>query len=209
MVELKDGEGSTRSAFYAVDDQIITASTFKVFVAYAALLKIEQGVYTLETATSHGSIDHCIRQMLIPSDDECALALQHLIGWNEIDNVLAAAGFKATDLNNYSGGDKVSTARDEMLLLTKLYNGELLNPTSTEYLFNIMDDQVYRSGIIAGSRGARAPSKVGILYGLRHDIGIVYSPKATYAVLILTNNAGGNFTNIKLLSEQIYDFYNR
>ncbi|MEK7602943.1 MAG: serine hydrolase [Patescibacteria group bacterium] len=209
VVELKDGVGPTRSAFYAADDQIITASTFKVFVAYVALLKIEQGLYTLQTPTSQGTIDHCIHQMLIPSDDDCALALQHLIGWSEIDRVLAAAGFTSTDLNNSTGGDKVSTARDEMLLLTKLYNGELLNKSSVDYLFSIMDDQVYRSGIIAGSRGAQTPSKVGILYGLRHDIGIVYSLRATYALVVLTNNAGGNFTNIKLLSEQIYDFYNR
>jgi len=209
VVELKDGVGSTRSAFYGADEPIITASTFKVFVAYATLLKIEQGVYNFQTQTSHGTIDHCIHQMLIPSDDVCALALQHLIGWSEIDKILAAAGFSATDLNNSMGGDKTSTARDEMSLLTKLYNGELLSKGSVDYLFDIMDEQVYRSGIIAGSRGARAPSKVGILYGLRHDIGVVYSPKATYAVVILTNNAGGNFANIKQLSEQIYDFYNK
>jgi Beta-lactamase enzyme family/Putative peptidoglycan binding domain len=206
-VELKDGQ--TRSAFYAADDQIITASTFKVFVAYVALLKIEQGVYTLDTQTELGSIDYCMRRMLIPSADDCALALQHLIGWSEIDRVLAAAGFGSTDLNNSTGGDKYSTARDEMKLLTKLYNGELLSASSVDYLFSIMDDQIYRSGIIAGSRGTRAPSKVGILYGLRHDIGVVYGPKTTYALVILTNNAGGSFTNVKLLAEQIYDFYNQ
>lgn len=205
-VEL-DGPGH-RSAFYNADEAIITASTYKVFVAYAALLKVEQGEWTLNSGTSLGSLDHCMTEMIVVSDNSCAMALQDKLGWSWLDGFLKDRGFEATKLNNSSGGDKYSTVRDEMELLTGLYNSELVNTGSRDYLFGLMSRQIYRQGIVAGSGGSLVADKVGFLYDLYHDMGIVYSPKSTYALVIMTEGAGG-FNNVRLLSEEIYDFYNQ
>lgn len=205
-VEL-EGPGH-RSAFYNADNSIITASTYKLFVAYATMLKIESGEWTLDSATSLGSVDRCMTDMIVISDNSCALALQDKLGWTWLDSFLKDKGFTSTKLNNYLGGDKYSTARDEMNLLTGLYNTELVNKESRDYIFGLMGRQIYRQGIVAGSSGSLVADKVGFLDDLYHDVGIVYGPKSTYALVIMTEGAGG-FNNIRLLSHQIYDYYNQ
>lgn len=205
-VEL-EGPGH-RSAFYEADESIITASTYKVFVAYAAMLKVEAGEWTLNSPTSLGTLDRCITDMIVVSDNACAMAIQDKLGWKWLDSFLNDKGFKDTKLNNSMGGDKFSTARDEMTLLTGLYNTELINQTSRDYLFGLMGKQIYRQGIVAGSGGSLVADKVGFLDDLYHDMGIVYGPKSTYALVIMTQGAGG-FQNIRLLSQLIYDYYNQ
>ena len=197
-----------RSAFYNPDQKIITASTFKLFVAYGIMQKIDAGELTMGSIVANSTVESCMYKMIHFSDNNCGKALQLQLGWATFDSKLASDGFTATKLNNSSAGDKWSTARDEMSLLTKLYNHELLTSESTDYLLNLMKNQIYRSGIPAGSRGAVVANKVGYLYGLTHDIGIVYSPKATYAVAIMTDGSAG-WTNIKQLSQLIHDFYNQ
>ena len=186
---------------------MITASTYKLFVAYGVLQKIEQGAWTMNTATASGSVGDCMYRMIHISDNDCAATLQKQLGYNEFAAQMKRDGFTSTNLLN-STGDKHSTARDEMTLVTKLYNHELLNAASTDYLFGLMENQIYRSGIPAGSNGSVVADKVGFLYALNHDVGVVYSPKSTYALVIMTDGAGG-WNNVKLLSQQIYDFYNQ
>lgn len=201
------GEGN-RSAFYNADTSIVTASTYKLFIAYGTMQKIEDGSLTLQTATPLGTVEDCMYQMIHFSTNECAKALQDILGWAAFDKKLQADGFTATQLHNSEGTDKHTTARDEMKLLTKLYNRELLNDTSTEYIFDLMKKQIYRKGIPAGSQGAIVADKVGFLDGLYHDIGIVYAPKCTYALVILTDGSVG-WDPIRQLSQQVYEFYNQ
>ena len=63
-----------------------------------------------------------------------------------------------------------------------------------------MKRNVYRQGIPAGASGTVA-DKVGFLNGLLHDAAIVYSPKGTYVLVILTN--GSSWANIAELTKKI------
>ena len=201
------GEGN-RSAFYNADDSIVTASTYKLFIAYGIMQKIDDGSLSLGSPTPLGTVEECMYQMIHVSSNECGKALQDILGWAAFDKKLKADGFTATQLHNSEGTDKHTTARDEMKLVTKLYNRELLSDASTEYLFDLMKKQIYRKGIPAGSNGAVVADKVGYLDGLYHDIGVVYAPKCTYALVILTDGSAG-WDNIRQLSQQVYDFYNQ
>jgi len=196
------GSGS-RSAFYNADTTISTASIYKMYVGYAAMKRVEEGTLTKETQTSSGTVDYCINRMIVVSDNPCGEALLSYLGASKIDQMLASNGFGATKT-----ATSKTTARNTVNLLAKMYNHEILTKASTDYLFNFMASQVYRQGIPAGSKGAVVQDKVGFLDGLYHDAGLVYSPKGTYALVILTDGAGG-FSNLKLLSQQIYDFYNQ
>lgn len=69
-----------------------------------------------------------------------------------------------------------------------------------------MKRQIYRSGIPAGSHGAAVADKVGFLDGYLHDAGIVYSPKATYALVIMSS--GSSWSNISDLADAVYEFMN-
>jgi|GEM_PF-4096365 len=199
---------NNRSAFYNADSAVVTASTFKLFVAYGILQDIENGKITMNTSTSEGSVSDCMYKMIHISDNDCASALQSLLGFESFQARLKADGMPNTDLIRTPTKDKHSTARDEMTLVTKLYNHELINEDSLKYLLDLMENQVYRSGIPAGSHGALVADKVGFLYALNHDIGIVYGPKSTYALVILTDGAGG-WNNVRLLADQVYGFYNQ
>lgn len=196
-----------RSAYYNPDISIVPASTYKIFLAYAALKKVELGQLSLGSQTGSGSLDYCIQRMILVSDNTCAYAVLNLIGWAETDNVIAAAGFDSTSLNNSGGGYMSTTARDLTNLLIGLYNGSLINASNTNYLFNLMKEQIYRSGIPAGSGGSVVADKVGFLDSWNHDAGIVYAPNTTYVLVILTTNS--SFTTIKELASGLYNIYNQ
>jgi beta-lactamase class A len=197
-----------RSAFYNADVKTIPASTYKLYLAYSIMQRIEAGTLSLETPTARGSIDDCMHEMIIVSPNECANIFHDMLGWAALDAKLVADGFTSTKLDNSAGGDKYTTANDQINLLSKLYFTDLINQNSQDYLFGLMKRQIWRSGIPAGSRGATVADKVGYLDNLTHDIAIVYGPKATYALVILTDGAGG-WPNIRALAQQVYDFYNQ
>jgi beta-lactamase class A len=195
-----------RSAYYGQDSSTVPASTYKLFLAYAALYKIEQGQLSFSTQSSAGSVDYCIQRMIIVSDNTCAKALLDLIGWAETDSIIHAAGFTLTNLNNSGGGYMSTTAGNLAALLSGFYHYTLLNVSDTDYLLGLMKQQIYRSGIPAGSGGSTVADKVGFLDSWNHDAGIVYAPNATYLLVILTTSS--NFSTIKSLASGIYDLYN-
>ena len=63
-----------------------------------------------------------------------------------------------------------------------------------------MQRNIYRQGIPAGASGSVA-DKVGFLNGLLHDAAIVYSPKGTYALVIMTD--GSSWAEIADITRQI------
>jgi beta-lactamase class A len=207
QVVVRELGGSGRAASWEENTAVVPASIFKVFLAYAAIHKIEQGQLTFDTETSHGTIDHCINRMIIVSDDACAIAISNYIGWEEVDSIIHAAGYTSTTLNNQHGGHKSSTANDIANIFTGLHASSIMSPSNSQYLQNLMHQQIYRRGIPAGSNGSAVADKVGILDAWTHDAGIVYSPKATYVLVVMTTNGG--FGEIRELSQSIYDLYNR
>ena len=202
-IELNDN----RSAFYNQTVGTVPASTYKLFVAYVALKQIEQGSLSFSSPTSAGSLDACLQKMILVSDNTCAMAILDLLGWSQAEGQIKAAGFSSTNINNSGGGYMTSTASDIANLLKGFYDGSLLSTSSTDYLFGLMKQQVYRSGIPAGSFGAVVADKVGFLYTWNHDAAIVYAPNSTYILVILTTNSG--FAQIKDLAGQIYNLYNQ
>jgi len=59
-----------------------------------------------------------------------------------------------------------------------------------------MKKNVYTAGIPSGIK-ADVADKVGFLDALLHDAAIVYSPKGTYVLIIMTNNASwGNIAEL-------------
>jgi beta-lactamase class A len=195
-----------RSAYYNQDTATVPASTYKLFLAYVALKKIEQGALSFSSQTTAGSLDSCLQKIILVSDNNCAQAILDLIGWTEAENQVKAAGFSATNINNSGGGYMTTTATDLVNLLKGFYNGSLLNTSSTDYIFNLMKQQEYRNGIPAGSPNSVVADKVGFLDSWNHDAAIVYAPNSTYILVILTTNS--SFAQVKDLASQIYNLYN-
>jgi beta-lactamase class A len=200
-VSIAELSGARRHATYQADTQFTTASTYKLFVAYSTLLRIESGSWQWSDQIQGGySLSQCFDRMIRLSDNDCASALLIKIGFQEITNEAHAAGANNT---SFLGNDGIkSTAADEALLLSELQSGQILAQQSNRDVWiNALKSNVYRQGIPAGIPSAIVADKVGFLDTLLHDAAIVYSPSGTYVLVIMTDNA--SWTNIAELASQI------
>lgn len=212
-VVVKELGGKERSASFRASSSVVAASTYKLFVAYAAYHLSEAGTLDLNQVILEGkTIEQCIQVAIVNSDNNCAIAVAERIGWAQIDAMLAEAGYQNIRLNNYSApkvydGEKIAPASELAKLLEKLHVGTLLNPSNTAKLLGYMKSQVYRQGIPAGAKGATVADKVGFLYGYLHDAAIVYTPSSTYVLVIMTD--GSSWQNIASLTKAINESMNQ
>ncbi len=211
-VMVQELNGDLRGASRNADTAMVTASTYKIYVAYAVLHEIEQGTYSLNTVTRTGqTVQNALQKMILQSDNTSAEALGFLVGWDRVDQLAAAVGATHTDINNYNSagvaanGDKRSTANDLTLMVTKLQQGTLLSSADTKLLLGLMKTQVWRERIPAGvPSGIAVADKPGWLANVENDAAIVYGPKSTYTLIIMTN---GSITSpLADLSKLIYNY---
>lgn len=217
-VSVRELSGNRRTATYQQGNSMSAASTFKIYVAYAVLHQIEQGRYRLSTVTSDGkSIQTDLANMIVNSDNDASRTLGFMLGWQHINDLLKSQGLTATDLNNYNPpstapiGDKHSTTADFTTFLGLLNSGKLLNQTDTQYLLGLMERQAYReripAGVPSGTTVADKPGWLRVSEGdsenVQDDVAIVYGPKSTYVLTIMTN--GTSTQPLADLSKLVYD----
>lgn len=182
------------------DKQYHPASTYKLFVAYSVLKRIDNGQMNLgQTTTGGQSVAQCFDNMIVNSDNACGEWFGQAIGWNNITVEARAIGASNTTLSL----PFVSTANDMALFLQKLESNQLgLSEMSRSRLLDAMKRQVYRKGIPAGV-GVQVADKVGFLEGLLHDAAIVYSPSGVYVLVIYSD--GSSWASIADAARQIQE----
>lgn len=194
--------GDHRNAGYNENRIFETASTYKLFVAYSTLLRIDDGRFSLNDQIAGGrNLATCFDDMIVKSDNDCAEALLYKIGQAQVTNEIQALGLKNTSfMKSYIQ----STAADEALFLGMLENNQLkIKPDSRARLLGAMKRNIYRNGVPAGASGQVA-DKVGFLYALLHDASIVYSPGGVYVLVVLTD--GSSWSAIADLTREIEKF---
>ncbi len=178
--------GDHRHAGYNDTQVFETASTYKLFVAYGTLKRIESGQWHWSDQIQGGrDLTKCFDDMIVKSDNACGEALLSKIGYTTLTNELKAVGLGSS---SFIGNFIQSTAADEATLLGALQAGQLLSPASTDTLLSAMKRNIYRKGIPAGANGTVA-DKVGFLNGLFHDASIVYGPGGTYVLVVMTDGS--------------------
>ncbi len=162
------------------------ASTYKLFVAWAVLQRIDSGkLHWTDSAVNGLNVSGCFDTMIINSDNACGEYFGgEVIGWANLNTMLRGIGFGCTNLSTAW----YTCANDETLFLHKLQRGLLLDTDQTARLLAVMKQQVYRDGIPDGV-AAGVADKVGFLYGMLHDTAIVYDSHGTYALTILTDGS--------------------
>jgi len=198
MIEL---DGQHRRASYNDTTQFTTASTYKLFVAYSTLKRVEAGAWHWSDQIDSGrNLTTCFNDMIEKSDNACAEALLNKIGHAEITSDAHDVGCTST---SFMGNDGIkSTPADEALLLAELQTGQILTQQSSRDVWiNAMKQNIYRQGIPAGVKNATVADKVGFLDALLHDAAIVYSPSGTYILVIMTN--GSSWGTIADLASQL------
>lgn len=198
--------GQGRHASYQGTKQFRTASTYKLFVAYGTLKRVEAGQWSWSMQV-HGGRDlaKCFDDMIVKSDNPCAETLLEKIGYKTLTSELKAIGLTGSGFT-CSCGYPVTTANDLATFNGALYSGQLVNASSTERLISAMKRNIFRQGIPKGASGQTA-NKVGFLDAYLHDAAIVYSPSGTYVLTILTE--GSSWGTIAELTKQIETIRNQ
>ena len=199
-VSLIELSGQRRRADYNASLPFTTASTYKVYVAYSVLKRVESGAFSWnESAVNGKDMATCFDDMIVLSDNACAEAFVQKIGYTPLHQDVTGLGLKGTSFIDRESFK--TTAGDLSNFMAMLESGQLpLSSESRSRLIDAMKRNVYRRGIPDGASGTVA-DKVGFLDGLLHDTAIVYSPSGTYVLTILTD--GSSWANIADLTRQI------
>jgi beta-lactamase class A len=197
LIELSD---KRRRAAFQDDKQFTTASTYKLFVAYSSLKRVEEGAWQWSDQIQGGrNLEKCFDDMIVRSDNACAEALLQKIGFKAATSEIQALGL--TNTTFLKGDTPLTTAGDLSLFNAMLQSNQLLSQqASRDRLINAMKRNIYRQGIPAGT-GNQVADKVGFLDGLFHDAAIVYGPSGPYVLTIMSE--GSNWATIADLTRQI------
>ncbi len=197
-VSFAELDGQRRHASYQGTKAFRTASTYKLFVAFGTLKRIESGQWHWSDQI-HGGRDltKCFDDMIVKSDNPCAETLLSKIGYKTLTNELRAIGLNSS---SFLGSFPATTANDLTTFVGSLQSGQLLSPGSTTTLISAMKRNIYRQGIPKGAKGQVA-DKVGFLDAFLHDAAVVYSPTGTYALTIMTE--GSSWATMADLTRQI------
>ena len=191
-ISLIELDGKKRRADYQGDKQFVTASTYKLFVAYSVLKRIDEGKMSWDAEGA------CFNKMISQSDNACAENFLSRVGLSTETKEINALGLKNSNFTK-SGGP-FTTANDLTFLLGMIATGQNFSSTGQSRLLSAMKANVYRQGIPAGANGQVA-DKVGFMGGLLHDAAIVYSPSGTYVLAVMTE--GSSWATIADLARQI------
>lgn len=191
-ITLIEMDGKKRRASYNGDKKFVTASTYKLFVAYSLLKRIDAGTKSWDANAD------CFNKMISLSDNACAEAFLNDLGLRNVTNDIKAIGLKNS--NFIENGGPFTTSDDLALLLGMLQSGQNFSPANRDRLIGAMRNNVFRKGIPSGASGTVA-DKVGFMNGLLHDAAIVYSPSGTYILVVMTD--GSSWVTIADLAKQI------
>lgn len=201
-VEVFDLKTDTPITQIRTTQDFTSASTYKIYVAYAMLDAIEKGTETWDSELNGTTLETCIERMIIESDNACPLAWIDRYSYETLTEQAHAIGASGT--TRFAENDKHTTAADLTTVLAKLYHGDLLSDASRTHLLNLMKSQNYRDGIPAGIGAAgEVADKVGFLNGLLHDAGIVYTQKGDYVMVIMTD--GSSWDTIAQATALLYE----
>jgi beta-lactamase class A len=156
------------------------------------------------------TVGTALERMITASDNVSAVMLLQLIGANGINDEMAGLGLESTSI----GGSRLSTsARDMMMLMELITTGKAIDEKTSAEMLHLMRRQLVRNRIPA-LLPAETPvgNKTGNWEDYAHDVGMVFSPKSTFVIAVLTQGAGeadGAHAAIARISRMAYDQFNR
>lgn len=165
------------------------------------------GSIRYDPAGSTYSVKTLIRLMMQKSDNTAAYLLaNYVVDMPTVQNIIGGWGLTQTDMVN-----NTTSNTDMALLLTKIYRGNVANPSGTAEMLGFMENSDFENRI-AGD----LPKDVIVYHkvgsgdtGEVHDVGIVVHGNTKYYVGILTTGVAENDDTDKLeakVSRIVYDF---
>jgi beta-lactamase class A len=156
------------------------------------------------------TVGTALERMITASDNVSAVMLLQHIGANQINQEMAGLGLESTSI----GGSRLSTsARDMMTLMELITTGKAIDEKTSAEMLHLMRRQLVRNRIPA-LLPAETPvgNKTGNWEDYAHDVGMVFSPKSTFVIAVLTQSSGeadGAHAAIARIARVAYDQFNR
>lgn len=186
-IAVSQTNGKRWSAYGRADEQTVAASTYKLYVAYMLFDQVRSGKLSWDDAMFGTDTAGCLERVIVVSDNPCAERFIKIFGGTNLNNFLYKSGI-SKNTTFISKVASQTTARDLNKFLVGLETSSMLKGSSRSNLLDKMGRQVYRRGIPAGSAG-RVHDKVGFLWDYLNDAAVVYHPKGTYTLAIMTKKS--------------------
>ncbi len=198
-IAVKQLSGAGWSASSNGSKSVVAASTYKLFISLLLFDKVKAGQINWGDSIQGTDVATCLRNTIVVSANNCAEQWIAEWGRSNINTALYAKGFSKS--TSFTMPDATHTsANDLQKLLIGLHERSLFASDDAERLLGHMKQQVYRQGIPAGSKGLVA-DKVGFLWDYLNDAAIVYHPRGTYVLVIMTQ--GQSWGKIAEITRQI------
>jgi beta-lactamase class A len=222
--DLDTGQGVLVQA----DREFPAASLFKLLVLYEVYRQRDLGRLSFterltlsENYTRHdlGTLDvapgtavtvaWAVERMITRSDNATANLLVDKVGVASVNDTMRELGMRESQIS----GQKLSTsARDMLLLLETLALGRQPSQAAAVEMVQLLLDQRINDRLPSQlPRDTPVAHKTGNLDGIAHDVGIVYSPNATFVIVLLAEQVA-NVAQVSqaegALTRAVYDHFN-
>lgn len=203
-IVIHDLQSDTTIATVADDREFFAASLYKQFVAYLALLDIQNSAMDADETLWNGRTNkECVDMMIRESHSPCGEAMMAKIGQLTLNQRIADMGMTGTYFNGIR-----TTAHDSALILRYIAQGRDLNEENTAFLRDAMhnQDDKWRRGLARGAPEARWETKVGWNEDINyHDIGIMTLPDGRVFAIAILGEGSGSSAPIADFAKIIYD----
>jgi beta-lactamase class A len=237
-IYLKD-LNSDRTWEYNPDRLFPSASLIKVPIMVAVFEKIKRGELSLDTqikltrrdrAGGSGSLKwvregtnlsvmEIIYKMITESDNTATKMLIDHAGIDYYQRAFADLGLVHTGIypeglslaSGHVARENYTTAREMTAIMERIYRGEMVDRTSSEFMLDVLKHNKSRSRLRKGlPLGWEIGHKTGLLRRSCHDVGIVFSPRGDYLISVLTSevpdySSAKNF--ISRVAKLTYKYY--
>jgi beta-lactamase class A len=138
------------------------------------------------------SVRELLRLMIQASDNIAALVLLDAVGVDNVNSRAAQLGLYATRLADHRAGDPgehTTSAADMAQLFVSLVAGQAVNPRVSERALELLQLKQSVSWLADELPfWVKVAHKWGDLPRTRHDAGVVYTPRGSYVVAVLTED---------------------
>lgn len=135
--------------------------------------------------------------MVTESDNTASNILIDFMGFDELNTRFKKLGLTYTNLSRKmmdfkqrkKGVENYTTTAEMAYLLEQIYRGKAVSPEVSKKCLGILVNQKVNDRIPKElPKGTVTAHKTGLEDGLCHDVGIVYTPKGTFLICVLTKH---------------------
>ena len=189
------------------DEKMIAASLIKLFVAGEFYTLCEAGELNVDNYSNQPDL------MISISDNGAANTLINACSMDKINEFSRENGFNETELNRrmleWNGTENYTSARDCGRLLEEVLDGKYVSEAASERILTALKNQDRKGKIPAGVPfEVETGNKTGELDNVDNDAAIIWSPNATYILVIMSSDTYGRINEIRKLSSMVYNAIN-